>query len=65
MKITTLPQLHTLVTVGERTSLSRSALYREIKAGRLIALKVGKALRISENELQRFIASLEGQKVTS
>jgi excisionase family DNA binding protein len=65
VKITTLPQLHTLVTVGERTSLSRSALYREIKAGRLIALKVGKALRISENELQRFIASLEGQKVTS
>ena len=61
----TLPQLHTLATVGERTSLSRSALYREIKAGRLNTLKVGKALRISENELQRFIASLEGQKVAS
>jgi excisionase family DNA binding protein len=58
-----LPQLHTLATVGDRTSLSRSALYREIKAGRLQALKVGKALRISENELQRFIAALEGQKV--
>jgi hypothetical protein len=61
----TLPQLHTLATVGERTSLSRSALYREIKAGRLNALKVGKALSISENEHQRFIASLEGQKVAS
>ena len=58
-----IPQLHTLKTVGERTSLSRSALYREIKAGRLIALKVGKALRISEAELQRFITSLESQKV--
>ena len=60
METLTLPQLHTLVTVGVRTSLSRSALYREIKAGRLQALKVGKALRISESELQRFIASLEG-----
>ena len=63
LETSTLPQLHTLATVGDRTSLSRSALYREIKAGRLQALKVGKALRISENELQRFIASLEGQKV--
>jgi excisionase family DNA binding protein len=65
VETSTLPQLHTLATVGERTSLSRSALYREIKAGRLQALKVGKALRISESELQRFIASLEGQKVAS
>ena len=65
METSTLPQLHTLVTVGVRTSLSRSALYREIKAGRLQALKVGKALRISESELQRFIASLEGQQVAS
>ena len=63
METSILPQLHTLATVGDRTSLSRSALYREIKAGRLQALKVGKALRISENELQRFIAALEGQKV--
>jgi excisionase family DNA binding protein len=63
VETSTLPQLHTLATVGDRTSLSRSALYREIKAGRLQALKVGKALRISENELQRFILALEGQKV--
>ncbi|NBR30429.1 MAG: DNA-binding protein [Betaproteobacteria bacterium] len=65
METSPLPQLHTLATVGERTSLSRSALYREIKAGRLKALKVGKALRISESELQRFIVSLEGKKVAS
>lgn len=62
MEISTLPQLHTLATVGTRTSLSRSALYREINAGRLVALKVGKSLRISEAELQRFITSLEGQR---
>jgi excisionase family DNA binding protein len=63
VETSTLPQLHNLATVGDRTALSRSALYREIKAGRLQALKVGKALRISEAELQRFIASLEGQEV--
>jgi len=58
METNNLPQLHTLHTVSERTSLSRSALYREIKAGRLVAVKVGKALRISESELSRFITSL-------
>ena len=63
METQALPQLHTLATVGQRTALSRSALYREIKGGRLIALKVGKALRVSEAELQRFITSLEGREV--
>lgn len=61
MSIEPLPQLHTLQTVSERTSLSRSALYREIKAGRLVAVKVGKALRISEAELARFITALGSQ----
>jgi excisionase family DNA binding protein len=61
METNNLPQLHTLQTVSERTSLSRSALYREIKAGRLVAVKVGKALRISESELSRFITSLGSQ----
>jgi len=58
-----LPQLHTLTTVCERTQLSKSTVNREIKAGRLKALKVGKALRITEAELQRYIGSLEGQEV--
>ena len=65
METSTLPQLHTLTTVGERTSLSRSALYREIKAGRLQGLKIGKALRISEGELRRFITSLEKEPAVS
>ena len=63
METNTLPQLHTLTAISARTSLSRSALYREIKAGRLNAVKVGKALRISESELQRFISALSGQAV--
>jgi len=61
MDTNNLPQLHTLQTVSERTSLSRSALYREIKAGRLVAVKVGKALRITEAELSRFISALGSQ----
>jgi excisionase family DNA binding protein len=61
METNYLPQLHTLQTVSARTSLSRSALYREIKAGRLVAVKVGKALRISESELSRFITALGSQ----
>jgi|FreactcultureFD7_1027221.scaffolds.fasta_scaffold09425_3 excisionase family DNA binding protein len=57
------PQLHTLSTVSARTSLSRSALYREIARKRLNAVKVGKALRITEAELRRYIASLESRPV--
>jgi excisionase family DNA binding protein len=57
------PQLHTLSIVSARTSLSRSALYREIKAQRLHAVKVGKALRITEAELRRYISALESQAV--
>jgi excisionase family DNA binding protein len=53
------PQLHALGAVSARTSLSRSALYREIRAGRLRAVKIGKSLRISESDLQDFIGSLE------
>ena len=58
METEILPQLHTLEIISQRTSMSRSALYREIQAGRLTAVKIGKALRISESELQRWINSL-------
>jgi len=57
-----LPQLHALGVVSARTSLSRSALYREIKSGNLRSLKVVKALRVSEDDLQVFIASLREAK---
>ena len=62
MESQVLPQLHALGVVSARTSLSRSALYREIKSGRLRALKVGKSLRVSEDDLQAFIASLQEAK---
>lgn len=63
METQVLPQLHAIGVVSARTSLSRSALYREIKAGHLRALKIGKSLRVSETDLQVFIASLEESKV--
>ena len=62
MESQVLPQLHALGVVSARTSLSRSALYREIKAGHLRALTVGKSLRVSEDDLQAFISSLQEAK---
>jgi excisionase family DNA binding protein len=62
MESQVLPQLHALGVVSARTSLSRSALYREIKAGHLRALKVGKSRRVSEDDLQAFISSLQEAK---
>ena len=39
-------------------SLSRSALYRAIKEGRIRPLKNGKRTLIHRDELERFVASL-------
>ena len=53
-----MPQLLSLQKVSERTSLSRSTLYREIDAGRLKSIKIGKSVRVSEQALRDFIDSL-------
>ena len=53
------PQLLGLNAVSARTDLSKSTLYRLINKGHLRAVKVGKALRITESELTRFIQALE------
>lgn len=55
---TTLPTLHRLPVVMTRTGLSRSALYKVINAGQLRVVKIGRAVRVSEDELSRFITSL-------
>lgn len=65
MQTQDLPQLHTLGTVSTRTSLSRATLYREIKAGHLHAVSIGKSLRISEAELSRYISALGAQRNAS
>jgi excisionase family DNA binding protein len=44
--------------VGARLGMSRSAIYREIHGGRLVAFKIGKSLRISSDEVSRYIENL-------
>ena len=56
---TSLPTLHRLTVVMARTGLSKSGLYRLINAGQLKVVKIGRSVRVSENELVRFIESLE------
>lgn len=53
------PQLLSLTAISERTFLSRSAIYREINAGHLKTVKIGRAVRVTEAELGRYINSLE------
>ena len=69
--VTVLPRLLTLANVCERTGLSRSALYREFSNprgldgsirnnpnGRLKVIYVGRAIRVSESDLCKFIEVL-------
>lgn len=65
MTITGIPQLHRLSYVSERTALSRSTLYRLIERGDLHAVKVGKALRVTDLEINRFIEELSTQSFES
>jgi excisionase family DNA binding protein len=53
-----MPQMLSLQMVSDRTALSRSTLYREIDAGRLKAVKIGKSVRITEQSLRNYISAL-------
>jgi len=53
------PQLHHLQEFLSRTGLSRSSAYRELSAGHLKAVRIGRSLRISEAEICRYIAALD------
>ena len=54
-----LPQLHRIGEFLRRTGLSRSTAYREIAAGRLRITRIGRSVRISEEEIGRYIANAE------
>jgi hypothetical protein len=64
METALLPTLHKIGAVCERTGLSRSALYREIYSaesnplGRLKVVRVGRAVRVREQDLADFINAL-------
>lgn len=59
MSTDTVASLHKLAEVMVRTGLSRSAVYRVINEGKIKTVKIGRSVRISEQELNRFINSLE------
>lgn len=58
MAIQVINQLFRIIEVGSRLALSRSSVYREIESGNLHAVRIGKSLRVSGEELNRYIAKL-------
>jgi excisionase family DNA binding protein len=48
-----------ITEVMERTSLSKSTIYRLMEENKLQCVKIGKSIRFKESELRRFIVSLE------
>jgi excisionase family DNA binding protein len=61
MEINSPSQLFRITEIGARLALSRSSVYREIEAGNLHAVRIGKSLRISGEELDRYITVLSEQ----
>ena len=55
---TGVPTLHRIPVAMNRTGLSRTALYRLIGSGQLKVVKIGRSVRVSEQELSRFINAL-------
>jgi len=58
MESKTAVQLYRITEIGVRLALSRSSIYREIEAGKLHAVRIGKALRITSDEVDRYISKL-------
>ena len=51
-------RLYRIPEVVTQLALSRSMIYREIDAGNLHAVRIGAALRVTSDELNRYVASL-------
>lgn len=57
-------QLLKINDVSDQLKMSKSSIRREIDRGNLQAVKIGKSVRISSEELDRYLSSLnEPQKV--
>ena len=50
--------LYRIPEVATRLALSRSSVYREIEAGNLNIVRIGGSLRVTSDELSRFVSSL-------
>lgn len=53
-----MPKLLSIKEACAEYGLSRSALYREVDAGRLIMRKIGKSSRIARDDLEAWTAAL-------
>lgn len=51
--------LYTINDVTALTRISRSTIYKHIAAGRLKVVRIGRAVRITPAELERWISDLE------
>lgn len=51
--------LYTINDVTALTRISRSTIYEHIAAGRLKVVRIGRAVRITPAELERWISDLE------
>ena len=57
-------QLLKINDVSDQLKMSKSSIRREIDRGNLQAVKIGKSVRISSEELNRYLSSLnEPQKI--
>ena len=51
---------HTVAEVAEVLGLSKRTIYREIDEGSLRCLRFGKAIRITDSQLEEFLKAREG-----
>lgn len=63
MTESTTPQLLRISDLTSLLRMSRSAIYREIKAGNIKAFNIGKSLRVTSDEISRYVSALENSKV--
>jgi len=54
-------KLYTVIETMELLRISRPTLYRFIKSGQLVPLKMGKKTLFTESELTRFLEDLKGK----
>jgi excisionase family DNA binding protein len=53
-------ELYTLAEVARIAKRARSTLYRDIEAGRLRTVKLGRSTRVPRAELERYVAGDPG-----
>ena len=51
------PEFYSIKQAAQRLGVSRWFIYDEIRAGRLVAHKVGRAVRIHKDDLGRYLAA--------